>query len=130
MTKKLSSLLETAIVIGGLIAAPIFVLASFESVAAAVQTDRATSPWSRIFPLPGLQTRRTEILGSKRIKEIVMTRSKYLPWYIGLAIIVIGDAIALLLTDEGAAELAQQTTLVAVPIVALALMFLMFRSEK
>ena len=43
---------------------------------------------------------------------------------------VIGDAIALLMTDEGAPELAQQSTLVAVPIVALALMFLMFKSQK
>jgi hypothetical protein len=33
MTKKLQSLLEMAIVIGGLIAAPIVVLMSFESVA-------------------------------------------------------------------------------------------------
>jgi len=39
MIKKLSSLLETAVVIGGLIAAPIVVLASIESVAAA-STDR------------------------------------------------------------------------------------------
>ena len=59
-----------------------------------------------------------------------MLRSRYFPWFIGLAIILIGDSIALLMTDEGAPELAQQTTLVAVPIVALALMFLMFRSQK
>ena len=35
MTKTLNSILEMAIVIGGLIAAPIVVLASIESVAAA-----------------------------------------------------------------------------------------------
>ena len=56
--------------------------------------------------------------------------SRYFPWFVGLAIIVIGDAIALLMTDEGAPELAQQSTLIAVPIVALALMFLMFKSQK
>ena len=40
MSKTLNSILEMAIVIGGLIAAPIVVLASIESVAAA-QTDQA-----------------------------------------------------------------------------------------
>ena len=35
MIKKLTSLLETAVVIGGLIAAPMVVLASISSVAAA-----------------------------------------------------------------------------------------------
>jgi hypothetical protein len=39
MTKKLTSLLETAVVIGGLIAAPMVVLASVSSVAAA-QAER------------------------------------------------------------------------------------------
>jgi len=57
-------------------------------------------------------------------------RNRYLPWFIGLAIIVIGDGIALLLTDEGPAEFSQQTTLIVIPIVALAIMFLMFRSQK
>ena len=60
-----------------------------------------------------------------------MLRSRrYFPWFIGLAIILIGDAIALLMTDEGAPEFAQQSTLVAVPIIALAMMFLMFKSQK
>jgi len=57
-------------------------------------------------------------------------RNRYLPWFIGLMIIVIGDGIALLLTDEGPAELSQQTTLIVIPIVALAIMFLMFKSQK
>jgi hypothetical protein len=62
--------------------------------------------------------------------EIVMVRNRFLPWFIGLAIIVVGDAIALLMTDEGPAELAQQTALVVIPVVALAIMFLMFKSQK
>lgn len=36
MTRKLNSLIEMAVVIGGLIAAPIVVLASSQSVAAAI----------------------------------------------------------------------------------------------
>jgi len=59
-----------------------------------------------------------------------MVRNRFLPWFIGLAIIVVGDAIALLMTDEGPAELAQQTALVVIPVVALAIMFLMFKSQK
>lgn len=60
----------------------------------------------------------------------MLRSNRLLPWFIGLAIILIGDGIALLMTDEGAPEFAQQSTLVAVPIVALALMFLMFKSQK
>ena len=59
-----------------------------------------------------------------------MQHSRYLPWFIGLAIIVIGDGIALLMTDEGPAELAQQAALVAIPLLALALTFLMFKSQE
>ena len=59
-----------------------------------------------------------------------MERNRYLPWFIGLAIIIAGDSIALLLTDEGAPEFAQQTALVVIPIVALGLMYLMFKSQK
>jgi len=59
-----------------------------------------------------------------------MTRSNLLPWYIGLAIIILADAVALLLTDEGPAEFFQQTALVVIPVVALALMFLVFKSQK
>ncbi len=60
-----------------------------------------------------------------------MERSKFLPWYIGLAIIIAADGYLLLFrTDEGAAELAQQSAMVVIPVVALALMFLMFRSQK
>ena len=58
-----------------------------------------------------------------------MHRNRYLPWFIALAIIIVGDSIALLLTDEGPAELAQQTALVVIPIVALGLSFLVFRSQ-
>ena len=42
MTKKLQSLLEMAIVIGGLIAAPFAVVASLAPIAATVSADRAT----------------------------------------------------------------------------------------
>jgi hypothetical protein len=62
--------------------------------------------------------------------EVVVTRSNLLPWYIGLAIIVVADAIALLLTDEGQAEFFQQTALIVIPVVALGLMYLVFRSQK
>jgi len=47
-----------------------------------------------------------------------------------LAIIVIADAVALLLTDEGDAEFFQQTALVVIPVVALGLMYLVFKSQK
>ena len=59
-----------------------------------------------------------------------MTRSNLLPWYIGLAIIIVADAVALLLTDEGKAEFFQQTALIVIPMVALGLMFLVFKSQK
>jgi hypothetical protein len=63
--------------------------------------------------------------------SVVMDRSMFLPWFIGLAIIVAADGYLLYFrTDEGAAELAQQTAMVAIPIVALGLMFLMFKSQK
>lgn len=41
MTKKLHSLLEMAIVIGGLVAAPFAVVASLAPIAAAVSADHA-----------------------------------------------------------------------------------------
>lgn len=59
-----------------------------------------------------------------------MKRNRFMPWFIGLAIIVVADGILLLLTDEGQAELAQQTALVAIPVVGLALMYLMFKSQE
>jgi hypothetical protein len=59
-----------------------------------------------------------------------MERSRFLPWFIGLAIIIIADGYLLLRTDEGAPELAQQATLIVIPVVALGLMFLMFKSQK
>lgn len=59
-----------------------------------------------------------------------MQRNRFLPWFIGLAIIVVADGTLLLLTDEGRAELAQQAALVAIPVVGLAIMFLMFKSQK
>jgi hypothetical protein len=59
-----------------------------------------------------------------------MQRNRLLPWFIGLAIIVLVDGILLFLTDEGQAELAQQAALIAVPVVGLGLMFLMFRSQE
>ena len=57
-------------------------------------------------------------------------RNRYTPWIIGLIIIVIADGILLFLTDEGQAELAQQAALIAIPVVGLALMFLMFKSQE
>jgi hypothetical protein len=58
-------------------------------------------------------------------------RNRFMPFYIGLAIIVIADAYLLYFqTDEGRAEFAQQTALVVIPVVALGLMFLMFKSQK
>jgi len=63
--------------------------------------------------------------------EIRVQRDRLLPWYIGLGIIVLADGYLLAFrTDEGAAEFAQQSAMVVIPIVALALMFLMFRSQK
>jgi hypothetical protein len=59
-----------------------------------------------------------------------VTRSNLLPWYIGLVIIITADAVALLMTDEGQAEFFQQTALMVIPIVALGLMYLMFKSQK
>jgi hypothetical protein len=43
MTKKLQSLLEIAIVIGGLAATPVFVVASFGTIIAAVQSEPVTA---------------------------------------------------------------------------------------
>jgi len=62
--------------------------------------------------------------------EVAVTRSNLLPWYIGLVIIIVADAVALLRTDEGQAEFFQQTALIVIPIVALGLMFLVFKSQK
>ena len=59
-----------------------------------------------------------------------MMRSNLLPWYIGLIIIIIADSVALLLTDEGPAEFFQQTALVVIPVIALGLMFLTFKSQR
>jgi hypothetical protein len=60
-----------------------------------------------------------------------MGRNRFLPWLIGLAIIILADGYLLYFrTDEGAAELAQQTAMVVIPIVALSLMFLTFKSQK
>ena len=59
-----------------------------------------------------------------------MQRNRFLSWYIGLAIIVVADGFLLLTTDEGQAELAQQTALIIIPVVALGLMYLMFKSQK
>ncbi len=59
-----------------------------------------------------------------------MTRSNLLPWYIGLAIIVAADAVALFMTNEGPPEFFQQTALIVIPVVALGLMYLVFRSQK
>jgi hypothetical protein len=59
-----------------------------------------------------------------------VTRSNLLPWYIGLAIIIVADIVALLLTDEGAAEFFQQTALIVIPMVSLVLMYLVFKSQK
>ena len=57
-------------------------------------------------------------------------RNRFLPWFIGLAIVIIADGYLLLQTDEGAAELGQQAAMIAIPIVYLALMYLTFKSQK
>jgi hypothetical protein len=58
-------------------------------------------------------------------------RNRFLPWFIGLVIIVVADGYLLYFrTDEGAAELPQQAAMIVIPIVALGLMFLMFKSQK
>ena len=59
-----------------------------------------------------------------------MIRNRFLPWYIGAAIIVVADSILIFLTDEGQAEMAQQAALVVIPVVGLSLMYLMFKSQK
>ena len=60
-----------------------------------------------------------------------MQRNRFLSWFIGLAIIIVADGYLLYFrTDEGAAEFAQQTAMVVIPIVALGLMFLVFKSQK
>jgi hypothetical protein len=61
---------------------------------------------------------------------VIAERNRFMPWFIGLAIIAVADGVLLLLTDEGKAELAQQAALVAIPVVGLAIMFLMFKSQK
>ena len=63
-------------------------------------------------------------------KRDVVERNRYLPWYIGLAIIIALDGYLLLMTDEGRAEFFQQAALIAIPVVALGLMFLVFKSQK
>ena len=55
MIKNLTSLLETAVVIGGLIAAPMVVLASIESVAAA-PTERSAFTMIHAAPDAGVHT--------------------------------------------------------------------------
>jgi len=58
-------------------------------------------------------------------------RNRFLPWIIGLVIIVIADGYLLyFLTDEGAAELSQQAALVVIPIVYLTRMYLTFKSQE
>ena len=59
-----------------------------------------------------------------------MERNRFMPWFIGLAIIIVADGYLLFMTDEGRAEFAQQAALVVIPIVALGLMFLVFKSQK
>jgi hypothetical protein len=69
--------------------------------------------------------------GLEFAREFSVTRNPLLPWYIGLVIIILADGYLLAFrTDEGAAEFAQQSAMVVIPVVALALMFLMFRSQK
>ena len=55
MTKKLNSLLEMAIVIGGLIAAPIVVLVSAQSVVAITRADQGVVTIVQDGSVPGLR---------------------------------------------------------------------------
>jgi hypothetical protein len=57
-------------------------------------------------------------------------RNRFTPWFIGLAIIIVADGYLMFMTDEGKAEFAQQAALVVIPIVALGLMYLVFKSQK
>jgi len=59
-----------------------------------------------------------------------MERSRFFPWFIGLPIIVAADGYVLYFRTDEAAEFAQQTAMIVIPVVALALMFLMFRGQK
>jgi len=62
---------------------------------------------------------------------IAVKRNRFLPWIIGIVIIVIADGYLLyFLTDEGSAELPQQAALIVIPIVYLVLMFLTFKSQE
>ena len=54
MNKKLHSLLEMAIVIGGLIAAPFAVVASLAPIAATVSSDQAVVTMAQDVPAAGL----------------------------------------------------------------------------
>lgn len=56
MTKRLQSLLEMAIVIGGLAGAPIAVIASLAPIAGTVSTERAAVTVVQAFSAPGLRT--------------------------------------------------------------------------
>lgn len=58
-----------------------------------------------------------------------MKRNRFLPWFISVAITIVGVSVALLLTDEGPAEFLQQATLIVIPLFALGLMFLVFKSQ-
>jgi hypothetical protein len=59
-----------------------------------------------------------------------MARRGFLPWFIGLTIVVVGGYLSYFRTDEGAAELALQTAMVVIPVVALGLMFLSFKIQS
>ncbi len=81
--------------------------------------------------MPGLGgMQKLQKLRKTKKGALSVQRNRMTPWYIGIIIIVIVDAILLLLTDEGQAELAQQAALVAIPLVGLGLMYLMFKSQK
>lgn len=60
---------------------------------------------------------------------MAIARNRFLPWHIALGLIAAFDSVMLLLTDEGPAELAQQSLVIAVSVVALGLAYLTFKSE-
>jgi len=55
MTRKLQSILEMAVVIGGLVGTPVFVIAAFGLIDAVVQTDRVAAARVHETSSPGFQ---------------------------------------------------------------------------
>jgi hypothetical protein len=58
-------------------------------------------------------------------------RFRLLPWFIGVAVIVVIDTFLLLfVVSEGASELAENAALIGIPAIYLTLMYLTLTSQK